>query len=147
MTLREFVFDLITTDSVLNSLGITAASTFTTHTIDTPQVRPLCILRWGATNPGIQTSQQGVGISHWPIGQGLLNVWVHDNIRTGDYRRIDQSLKRVRDILTTPEGVNVGGDAEWLHMIVWEGDSEDLDDEAMRTITRNAQFRLTGSAI
>lgn len=147
MSLREYVYNLITTDSVLNDLGITADSTFLSHTVDTPQIRPLCILRWGSHSPGITTSQQGVGISRFPIGQGLLTIWVHEDRNVGDFARIDQSLKRLRDVLTNVEGVNVGAGDEWIHTIVWEGDSDDLDDDDMRTITRNAQFRLTGSAI
>ena len=136
MSVRSYIFSLITTDPILNELGVNAASTFTTHTVDTPQVRPLCILRWQAVN-------EGMG----PVNQRILTVWVHDARNVGDYTRIDRSLKRLRALLTGVEGVRVGDMYEWLSGIRWEGDSDDLDDDALNTITRNAQFRLTGSAI
>jgi hypothetical protein len=133
---REYIYGLITSDGDLNDLGINEDSTFTQHTIDTPSVRPLCILRWQNVVPGMG-----------PVNQRLLQVWVHDDIAAGDYTRIDASLNRLRALLTGVEGVNVGAGGAWLSAIRWEGDSDDLDDDDARTITRNAQFRLTGSAI
>lgn len=141
MTVRTFVYDLIINDSVLNALGITDDSTFTTHTIDTPSVRPLCILRWQAVNEGIQSGD----IS--PINQRILTVWVHDDRNRGDYDRIDAALKRLRTLLGSVEGVNVGEGGAWLSGIRWEGDTDDLDDPDMRTIARSSQYRLTGSAV
>lgn len=139
MTLRQYVYQLITGDDVLNGLGITTDSTFSTHTVDTPQVRPLCILRWQATSPGIQSGDNS------PINQQVLQVWVHDEL--GSYVRIDRALRRVRTLLTSLVGVNVGEATEWLSAVKWEGDSDDLSDDTMRTTTKNAQFRFTGSAI
>lgn len=136
MTARSYIYDIITTDPLLNSYGITADSTFTQHTIDTPQVRPMCILRWQLTAEGVGT-----------INQRVLTIWVHENKNTGDYDRIDQSLNRLRTILTNVAGANVGDGGGWLSSIRWEGDSDDLRDDELGTITRNAQFRLTGSAI
>lgn len=136
MTARSFIYNLITTDPILNQFGINADSTFTQHTIDTPQIRPLCILRWQATN-------EGVG----PVNQRILTVWIHDDINVGDYTNIDRSLIRLRALLTSVEGANVGEPDSWLSAIRWEGDSDDLRDDEARTINRNAQFRLTGSAI
>lgn len=136
MGAREYIFNLITTDPTLVALGINVDSTFTQHTLDTPQVRPLCILRWQNVVPGMG-----------PVNQRLLQVWVHDDLSAGDYARIDASLNRLRTLLTSVAGVNVGPADAWLSAITWEGDSDDLDDDDARTITRNAQFRLTGSAI
>jgi hypothetical protein len=78
MTVRTYIYDLITNDSVLNALGIDEDSTFTTHTIDTPAVRPLCILRWQATNPGISSDDPS------PVNQRILTVWVHDDRNRGN---------------------------------------------------------------
>lgn len=147
MTARKYIFDLITQDTILNALGITADSTFTTNTVDTPQIRPLCILNWQPTNPGMQNTQKSSGLKGWPINQRILQVWVHDSDKAGDYGIIDLALKRLRAILMAVEGVNVGEPGAWLSGINWEGDSGDLRDDEQRTITRNAQFRLTGSAI
>lgn len=148
MSAREYIFNLITTDPELNSYGITRDSTFVSHSVDTPQIRPLCILRWQDSVPGLSgLVRGGGGLQGWPVNQRILQVWVHEDRNMGDYSRIDKSLKRLRALLTGVEGVNVGSPDSWLSGIVWEGDSGDLDDDEARTITRNAQFRLTGSAI
>ncbi len=136
MGVREYIYGLLTSDTVLNSLGITENSTFTTHTVDTPQIRPLMILRWQAVSPGIG-----------PVNQRILTVWVHDERNRGDYDRIDQALRRLRTLLDNVVGVNVGDPTAWLSGIRWEGDTDDLDDPDMGTISRSSQFRLTGSAI
>lgn len=150
MSVREYIFGLITSDPELNGLGITQDSTFVTHSVDTPQIRPLCILRWQAETPGLPSRRATAGagsIPNWPVNQRVLTVWVHEDRNMGDYTRIDRSLKRLRTLLTSVEGVHVGPGDTWLTAITWEGDSDDLDDDEARTITRNAQFRLTGSAI
>lgn len=149
MTVREYIYSLITNDAQLNGLGITADSTFTQHTLDTPQVRPLCILRWQATNPGLLSgaSRQGAAVSNFPVRQRILTVWVHEDGNVGDYTRIDQALSRLRTLLTSVEGVDVGVLGTRLTAIAWEGESDDLRDDEAGTIMRNAQFRLTGSAI
>lgn len=145
MSLREFIVSKIVDDSQLALLGFNRDSVFTQHGVDTPQVRPFIILRWQAAITGFTTANGGSSFSKFPINQRILQVWVHD--KPADYALIDQSLKRLRAILTGVEGVNVGSPDEWLHTIAWEGDSDDLSDDEARTITRNAQFRLTGSAI
>lgn len=139
MGVREFIFNRITTDPVLNSLGINAASTFMSNTMDTQQVRPLCVLNWQAVPAPL--------FSTFPINQRILQVWVHVSLNEGDYGRVDEALRRLRDVLTSVEGVNVGGSDAWLSAIVWEGESDDLRDDEQGTLMRNAQFRLTGSAI
>lgn len=147
MTTRQYIYNLITTDTILNALGITDDSTFLSDTVDTEQIRPLCILRWGSVTPGLTATREGAGVSRFPISQRILTVWVHVALNEGNFDRIDQSLKRLRDILTNVAGVNVGEVGSWLSAINWEGDSDDIRDDEQRTLTRNAQFRLTGSAI
>lgn len=139
MSVRAYIFQLITQDVELNGLGINADSTFTQHSVDTPQIRPLCILRWGETSEPI--------VSDFPVHQRVLTVWVHEDRNVGDYGRIDQALNRLRTLLTSVHGVDIGGGEGWLSAINWEGNSSDLRDDDAGTITRNAQFRLTGSAI
>lgn len=133
MSLRTYVFSLITSDLYLRSKGINENSVFTQHSVDTPQVRPMIVLRWGATVPGVG-----------PIDQRTLQVWVHD--KPGSYNTINDVLGRVRALLRPLVGVNVGGVDEWITSINWRGDSDDLRDDEAGTITRNAEFRITGSA-
>jgi hypothetical protein len=139
MGLTSYVYSLITTDHVLNALGIHEDSTFLQHSVDTPQARPLCILRWQAVEPGMPSADGS------PVNHQNLQVWIHDD--WGNYNRINQALSRLRIILPALVGVNVGDDDEWLSGARWTGDSEGLDDDVLRTATRNAQFRFTGSGI
>lgn len=139
MSLRSFVFTLLTVDSTLNSLGFTEDSVFTSHDEDTPQVRPFMILRWGNTD---------VGLNDWDTGVGSnlrrLTVWAHDN--PGDYVRIDQCLSRVRDVLTSVHGAYTGTIGKYVGQIDWNGDSDDLKDDIVGTITRNSSYTIVGSA-
>lgn len=142
MALREYVYTLITTDAIMNAFGVTDDSTFLDHNLDTPQIRPLCILRWQNVIPGNYGGEDG-----WPMNQRLLTVWVHDDKARGAYDQIDGSLDRLRTLLTNVRGVNVGVPGAWVTRINWEGCSDDLRDDDMRTIMRYATFRITGSAI
>lgn len=139
MSLRSYVFSLLTTDATLNGLGITAASTFITHDTDTPQMRPLMILRWQRADPGLRGDD-----AYASSNFRRLQVWVHD--APGDYDRIDQVLKRVRDVLTSVHAQYTGTSYEWVSQTRWEGDSEDLRDDDAGTITRNSQYLFVGSA-
>ena len=132
MSVRELIFDGITEDPVLNTLGFTADNVFSDHSLDTPQVRPLMVLRW-----------QNVVVGIGPVNQRILQVWVHD--RPADYERIDQTLKRLRTLLGSIEAVRLDGGDAGLHTVIWEGDSDDLRDDEVGTITRWGQYRLTGS--
>lgn len=135
MTIRSFVFSLLTTDTTLIALGITADSVFTTHDVDTPQVRPMIVLRWGLTDNVLNRS---------PIASRGLQVWVHD--QPGDYERIETILRRVRTLLTSVSAQNAGASDAWVSEIKWERFSEDLSDEDAGTIARNGDFTITGSA-
>jgi len=63
-------------------------------------------------------------------------VWVHDE--PGDYLRIGTVLRAVRSALS---GQVAGAGAVGCR---WLGDSQDLSDESMGTITRNATFGMSG---
>lgn len=140
--LREYIFDLITDDTIMNAFGVVSDSTFTDHYLDTPQVRPLCILRWQNVIPGQYGGEDG-----FPVNHRLLTVWVHDDKGRGDYDRIDGSLNRLRTLLMGIRGVNIGVPGAWITRINWEGNSDDLRDDDLRTIMRFSTFRITGSAI
>jgi hypothetical protein len=133
MSVREIVYEFLSEDPVLNTLGFDADSIFTDHSLDTPQVRPLMVLRWQNVVAGLAQ-----------VNQRILQVWVHD--RPADYERIDQALRRLRTLLVSLEAVRLDGGDAGLHTVNWEGDSDDLRDDEVGTITRWAQFRLTGSA-
>lgn len=139
MTVRALVFSRITTDSQLNTLGFTVSNTFTQHDTDTPNVRPFAVLRWGGTDLGLNDFDTKVGSN-----LRRLSVWCHDD--PGDYERIDQYLSRVRTVLTGLYGTYVGDVGKFVGQITWNGDSDDLNDDVVGTITRNASFTIVGSA-
>lgn len=139
MTIRSYIFSLLTTDSVLNNLGFTVNNVFTSHDEDTPQSRPFMILRWGSTD---------VGLNDWDISIGSnlrnLTVWVHDD--PGDYGRIDQAVSRVRMALKSIHGAYTGSIGQYIGQVNWNGDSDDLKDDIVGTITRNSSYTFVGSA-
>lgn len=134
MGVREVVTTRLTSDSAMNTEGINLGSTFLSHDKDTPQVRPLMVLRWQDTAPGLST-----------VNQRNLQVWVHDV--PGDYTRVDRILRRVRTLLTTMFGVNAGDVDSWITQIDWKGDSDDLSDDEAVTFCRYSNFTVTGSAV
>lgn len=134
MGVREVVTTRLISDATLNADGITLNSTFLSHDKDTPQVRPLMVLRWQDTSPGLG-----------PVNQRNLQVWVHD--KPGDYTRVDRILKRVHALLTTMFGVNAGDASSWVSQIDWRGDSDDLNDDEAVTFCRYSNYTITGSAV
>lgn len=134
MGVREVVTTRLTSDSAMNTEGINLGSTFLSHDKDTPQVRPLMVLRWQDTAPGLST-----------VNQRNLQVWVHDV--PGDYTRVDRILRRVKTLLTTMFGVNAGDVDSWITQIDWKGDSDDLSDDEAVTFCRYSNFTVTGSAV
>jgi hypothetical protein len=141
MTVRTYIYDLVTQDTIMNAFGVTRESSFLDHFVDTPMVRPMCVFRWQSVSPGIFSSQLS------PVNRRVLTVWVHDDNKRGKYDRIDGALRRLRTLLTNVEAVNVGEQGEWLSHVNWDGDSDDLRDDDKRSIMRYSTFTLTGSAI
>jgi len=65
-----------------------------------------------------------------------VQVWAHDV--AGSYVAIDRELENVRKVLR-----RATAEQEFISAN-WEGDSNDLEDDAMETRTRYAMFRLSG---
>lgn len=135
MALRDYVFQLMATDSQLNALGVTVDSLFTQNDTDTPQMRPYVVIRWGDTDPGLDGT--------YAINIKDFQIWVHSG--PGDYAPIDAILLRLRQLLTGVEAANTG--AGFITQIEWQGESDDLSDDAQGTITRYGEFHLVGSAV
>jgi hypothetical protein len=73
------------------------------------------------------------GFAHRQIAE----VWAHDE--PGSYQRIDRILSAVRADLVGPVTIPDAIACEW------SGDSQDLPDDGLGTITRSASFTLIGS--
>lgn len=89
--------------------------------------KPFVVISFDQTNPGPFPGSETQGMS----------VWVHDE--PGDYLRIGTLLKAARDVLVG-QVASLGAVA-----CVWQGDSQDLSDESLGTITRNASFMMTNT--
>jgi hypothetical protein len=127
--MRILVFQAITGDSEMQSMGIGGVNSFAGD-VDTPEYRPFLQLRWGRNDVGLDV-----------VTRRTVNIWVHDE--GGDYGRIDSIILRLRALLPTLEGQDNG--SGHLMAVEWTGDSEDLADDGHKTITRYTSFSLVGS--
>lgn len=133
--LRNLVYNLLTVDVELNSLG------YTTDTIygalmgaDSPQERRFMVLRWGTDSPAVPGRDSRI------VRTGLT-VWAYN--RESDYGPIQSALLRVRDILVPIAGADHG--SGWILDVEDNGTSEDLWDDGYSAITRNRALTFTAS--
>lgn len=131
--LSTYVRTVLGSNIGLNSEGITIDRIFLTHGLDTPQERPMIVMRWLNTSPGMG-----------PVNRRLLQVWIHDE--PGDYDRIDRCLQHVRDAFDELVGMYTGTAGKWLSQVDWQGNSDNLDDDEVGTFVRYGEYMLTGSA-
>lgn len=129
--MRKLVYQTLIEDTALNALGVSDESVFEQHGLDTPKPRPFVVTRWGIDEVGVGT-----------LSRRSLNLWVHDT--PGTYANIDAVLLRARTVL---EGLVATQDPDggWINQIEWQGESEDLADDAQGTVVRFATFRVIGS--
>lgn len=127
--MRVLIRQAIAQDPTIQSLGVVPGMV-QAGDMDSPEGRPFINLRWSVTTPGMG----GVDFRQ-------VVIWVHDE--PGDFDRIDQIIRRIKDILSAmvgqPHAYGYLNQAEWL------GDSEDLVDDGHGTITRTTSFRLVGT--
>lgn len=131
--MRKLVWSLLSSDAQMIADGINADSLLGEQSVDTPQLRPFGVLRWGE-------NERGVGAS----SVRTLTVWFHDE--PADYARIDRLIKRAKVVLESAVAMRETGGG-WLTQADWSGDSADLADDAYGTIVRNTSFRVIGSDI
>lgn len=133
--LRNFVFDLLTADATLNTLGYDADSIYgALMGADSPQDRRFMVLRWGTDTPRSPGRDSN-------IIRTVLTVWAYN--RESDYGPIQSALGRIRDILVPIAGVDHG--SGWILDVEDNGTSEDLWDDGYSAITRNRALTLTAS--
>lgn len=124
---RAAVYSLLVGDTTLSALGITAATIFTSNSIDdAPETSPFVIIRWEET-------QTRWGLAGSP-GPTSMTLWAHDH--GGSYARINAILQRCKEILDAAVHV-AGSDGYVLTLADWRGTSPDLVDDGFKTITRN----------
>lgn len=129
---RAAVYSLLVGDTQLSALGITASTVYSGNTVDAlPVNKPAVILAWGPT------------FTRWEMagkkGKQLLTVWAHDH--GGSYERINLILDRVKEILESSFHI-IGADGLIMTQADYRGESDDLQDDGLKTLTRNSAWEI-----
>lgn len=131
-TVHALVFSALSSDTQLQTLGIDADSCWAAGSFEGPQPTPFMVMRWGNTVKGIG-----------PSNSATLMVFVHDD--PGSYERINAIIVRAREVI---KALAASGDSgNWITAVEWLGDSGELNEEAYRTITRNAEFNVVANTL
>lgn len=142
---RDVIWNVITTDTELNALGIDSSAVFPNYANDKRprDDGPFIILRWenqsylGASTLGGFGSGTGMG-----RGPRDLTVWAHlPREISSDFTRLDEILDRLDDILSPLEHVD-GDDGYTLTCVRATGRGGDSTDDGYSTITRNAGYKV-----
>lgn len=131
MSLRQYVYDLLTTDATLTALGYNA-STIYGAAPDGVQKQRFMILRWGTSGP--RAGRDTI------VRRTVLTVWVYDRER--DYAAIAAALTRVCAIVLPSLGTHGSG---YVLDVEDNGASDDLYDPTYEAVMRNWAFTITAS--
>lgn len=132
---RAAVFEALTNDLTLNSLGIDSTTVFINYSLDEKPsvVGPFVILRWG------NEDSPPFGDVRAPRD---LTIWVHYPLELGpNFMMIDTRLDAIDDVLKNMEHV-VGSDGQTVTCVRRTGRSGDLKDEGFQTICRNSAYQV-----
>lgn len=132
MSARAAVFTLLTTDSILNGLGIDDNHCWPAQALDNPiRTGPFLVLRWEETSVEFGTFGQ----------REVLTVWAHcPKEMSNDFVPLIAILKRVVFLLLSAE--HLPGADGIVTKVDYNGMSPDLRDEGFSTITKNAAFQV-----
>lgn len=145
MSIRTFVYALVTDDAALNALGLTATNVFAAQTLDSfkpgdwPAPDFFAVIRFASTVPALVGSR-GAGRARSTTCQ----LWVYDRDR--DYElHIAPILKRWEELVDSQEAPSLV-DGWWLGS-EYVGQSDDAFDDVYDRITRNSAYTIsyTGS--
>lgn len=132
MTARAAVYTLLSTDGVLQSLGVPYGNIWPAQAMDVaPRHARFLILRWEEMTlaPGRGSKQE------------ILTVWAHcPREMSTDYVPLLAILNRVTELLTS--ALHVTGADGTLTCVDHNGMSPDLNDEGYKTITKNAAYTV-----
>jgi hypothetical protein len=126
--MRSLIHNALTNEAELTAL-VPAERWVARSALDDRPETPFVVLAMGAVTPALAS-----------VRRGGLSVWVHDD--RGSYVRIDSILDIVEKRLLSYVH-RTFGDAE-LMVVEFEGRSDDLEDDGLRTATRNSSFRIVG---
>lgn len=131
-TVHSLVYAALSQDAALNALGIDADSCWAAGSFDGPQPTPFMVIRWGLVTRGIG-----------PSNPATVTLFVYDD--PGSYERTNAILLRARAVML---GLSATGTASnWITSVQWLGDSEEGNDDAYRTLMRNAEFSVVSNTL
>ena len=113
----------------LGAIGLLPGSIYTTG-VDTPKGDTFLIIKF-------DDMRRGMGASN----RTNVTIWVYDTNK--DYRRIEQMLRRIRQLFEGTEATQT--DTGWITAIRWTGDGADLFDDVYRASVRNSAFQMIDS--
>jgi hypothetical protein len=137
MTVREYVWELVTLDPRLAAYGYGPSVVYVNHAPDAPTAKSerFLVLRWGT-----QGARFGRDTTVHPRD---LTVWAYDV--QPDFTYIDNALARVRFLLGQSEGKRHR--TGWINGITDNGGSEDLraPEYGQQAVVRNWGFTINAS--
>lgn len=133
MSLTELVYAKLTTDSQLNTLGITPANVWQSQTVDAidADVKLFILITWRDRYPGVK-GQRGAGRSY----EQLVDFFIYSRERDWDpIRLIAQRLQVMADEIVA---VSTGADSTdgWVSCVEWTGETGDSYDEVYEAMSR-----------
>ena len=132
---RVAVFNALTTNEALNTLGIDLDSVFHNYTLEERPIKagPFVILRWGEMDrPPFKGVKSFVRLTlwvHWPLEE------------TNDFSKIDNLLDICDEVLENMNGES-GIDGYTITCVRSTGRSGDLKDDGFQTISKNASYEV-----
>lgn len=138
MSARDFVWEMLGDDPIMNEMGLTRANLFTNWSGDSPaaHLTNWISLRWGTAEPPV-----GRDSATRPVA---LGVWAYD--REPQYAGITGRLWRVRQLMLSVAGARIPGGGT-LVQADWAESSADLYDDVMQAVLRSETYRVITDAI
>jgi hypothetical protein len=129
---RDAIYQLLSGDSELQSYQAGGIEVMGSARTDSPKRTKVFIVL------GYRETPKAFG----QVGAQECVVWVHQAKELArSYQLIDQILNRAVEVITSATHV-MGNDGWEMSSASWLGNSADLIDESLATLTKNASFRV-----
>lgn len=132
---RVVVFEALTSNTDLNSVGIDEDSIFHNYSLEERPITggPFIILRWGEMDrppfPNVKSPVRLTLWAHWPLEE------------TNDFTRVDHIIDTCDKVLESVSNVS-GTDGYTVTCIRSLGRSGDFKDDGFQTITKNSSYEV-----
>lgn len=129
---RDAVFQLLSNDTELQGYQAGGIEVMGSARTDSPKRTKVFIVI------GVRESPKAFG----NVAAQEFVIWAHQARELArSYQLIDQILERAKELLTSATHV-MGADGWEMSSATWLGNSGDLEDQSLNTLTKNASFRV-----